>query len=180
MLSRRRASPGPWVWPRIRRGLPLAPRRIPTSSRTRSCSCRASGCHGGREILLPASRVEGCRLGTVHVPVAGSLDAIITVILIMPAGGSYQTFYGDPGFWIIGIATSPRRFHCIGTRSRATRPSSTRRRAPAATNHAIHNTRSLSLAKRGNSQSTWYEYREQLLHLKARSLPSPCCARHAD
>jgi hypothetical protein len=21
----------------------------------------------------------------------------------MPAGGSYRSFYGDPGFWIIGI-----------------------------------------------------------------------------
>ena len=43
-------------------------------------------------------------LGLFMFAVAGSLDAIITVpLLIMPAGGSYQSFYGDPGFWVIGI-----------------------------------------------------------------------------
>jgi hypothetical protein len=32
------------------------------------------------------------------------LDAIVTVpLFIIPAGGSHLSFFGDPGFWILGI-----------------------------------------------------------------------------
>ena len=32
------------------------------------------------------------------------LDAIITVpVFIMPNGGNYLSFFGDPGFWLIGF-----------------------------------------------------------------------------
>ena len=70
---------------------------------------------------------KGVVLGLFMFTVAGSLDAIVTVpLLIMPAGGSYKSFYGDPGFWIIGIE-SRRSPSILSARSRATRPSPTRR-----------------------------------------------------
>ncbi len=32
------------------------------------------------------------------------LDALITVpVFIIPNGGTYRTFFGDPGFWLIGL-----------------------------------------------------------------------------
>ena len=32
------------------------------------------------------------------------LDAIITVpLFIIPNGGSHLSFFGDPGFWLIGL-----------------------------------------------------------------------------
>ncbi len=58
---------------------------------------------GARYYYLHAE-AKGVVLGLFMFTVAGSLDAIITVpLLIMPAGGSYQSFYGDPGFWVIGL-----------------------------------------------------------------------------
>ena len=58
---------------------------------------------GARYYYLHAEG-KGVVLGLFMFAVAGSLDAIITVpLLIMPAGGSYKSFYGDPGFWVIGI-----------------------------------------------------------------------------
>ena len=58
---------------------------------------------GARYYYLHAEG-KGVILGLFMFAVAGSLDAVITVpLLIMPAGGSYRSFYGDPGFWIIGI-----------------------------------------------------------------------------
>ena len=58
----------------------------------------------GARFYYQQAESKGLFLGLFMFAVAGSLDAVITVpLLIMPAGGSYTTFYGDPGFWIIGI-----------------------------------------------------------------------------
>ena len=58
----------------------------------------------GARFYYQQAESNGFVLGLFMFTVAGSLDAIITVpLLIMPAGGTYQSFYGDPGFWIIGI-----------------------------------------------------------------------------
>jgi len=58
----------------------------------------------GARYYYADAAAKGVVLGLFMFTVAGSLDAVITVpLLIMPAGGSYQSFYGDPGFWIIGI-----------------------------------------------------------------------------
>ena len=58
----------------------------------------------GARFYYQQAESNGFVLGLFMFAVAGSLDAIITVpLLIMPAGGTYQSFYGDPGFWIIGI-----------------------------------------------------------------------------
>ena len=58
----------------------------------------------GARFYYQQAESKGLFLGLFMFAVAGSLDAIITVpLLIMPAGGSYKSFYGDPGFWIIGI-----------------------------------------------------------------------------
>ena len=47
---------------------------------------------------------HGVLLGTTMFAVAGVLDALITVpVFIIPAGGSYASFYLDPGFWFIGL-----------------------------------------------------------------------------
>jgi len=43
-------------------------------------------------------------LGVAMFLVAGLLDALITVpVFIIPAGGTYASFFGDPGFWLIGL-----------------------------------------------------------------------------
>ena len=58
----------------------------------------------GARYYYQHAAAKGVVLGLFMFTVAGSLDAIITVpLLIMPAGGSYQSFYGDPGFWVIGV-----------------------------------------------------------------------------
>ena len=58
----------------------------------------------GARYYYADAAAKGLFLGLFMFTVAGSLDAVITVpLLIMPAGGSYRSFYGDPGFWIIGI-----------------------------------------------------------------------------
>ena len=58
----------------------------------------------GARFYYQHAAAKGVVLGLFMFTVAGSLDAVITVpLLIMPAGGSYTSFYGDPGFWIIGI-----------------------------------------------------------------------------
>ena len=47
---------------------------------------------------------KGLLLGTVMFLGAMILDALITVpFFVMPYGGSYQSFFGDPGFWLIAI-----------------------------------------------------------------------------
>ena len=58
----------------------------------------------GARFYYADAAAKGVVLGMLMFAVAGSLDAIITVpLLIMPAGGSYQSFYGDPGFWVISV-----------------------------------------------------------------------------
>ena len=48
--------------------------------------------------------VNGFILGVSMFLVAIVLDAFITVpLFIMPYGGSYSSFFIDPGFWLIGI-----------------------------------------------------------------------------
>ena len=47
---------------------------------------------------------HGFVLGSVLFSSAIVLDAIITVpVFIIPNGGSHLTFFGDPGFWLIGL-----------------------------------------------------------------------------
>jgi hypothetical protein len=47
---------------------------------------------------------HGFVLGIAMFVCAIILDAIITVpIFIIPNGGSHLSFFGDPGFWLIGL-----------------------------------------------------------------------------
>lgn len=47
---------------------------------------------------------HGFVLGSAMFSSAIVLDAIITVpVFIIPNGGNHLTFFGDPGFWLIGI-----------------------------------------------------------------------------
>lgn len=47
---------------------------------------------------------HGVVLGSVLFLSAIVLDAIITVpVFIIPNGGNHLTFFGDPGFWLIGV-----------------------------------------------------------------------------
>ncbi len=47
---------------------------------------------------------NGLLLGVVMFLGAMVLDAIITVpFFIMPYGGTHLSFFGDPGFWLIGL-----------------------------------------------------------------------------
>jgi len=47
---------------------------------------------------------HGVVLGSVLFSSAIVLDAIITVpVFIIPNGGNHLTFFGDPGFWLIGF-----------------------------------------------------------------------------
>ncbi len=49
-------------------------------------------------------KTHGFLLGTVLFSSAIILDAIITVpVFIIPFGGNHLTFFGDPGFWLIGF-----------------------------------------------------------------------------
>lgn len=50
------------------------------------------------------NNTHGLLLGSVLFISAIILDAIITVpVFIIPNGGSHLTFFGDPGFWLIGL-----------------------------------------------------------------------------
>ena len=67
------------------------------------CVVPLAACVGARFYYQHAV-ANGAVLGVFMFSAAGSLDAIITVpLLIMPSGGSYSSFYGDPGFWVIGL-----------------------------------------------------------------------------
>lgn len=47
---------------------------------------------------------NGLTLGAVMFLGAIILDAIITVpVFILPMGGDHLSFFGDPGFWLIGL-----------------------------------------------------------------------------
>jgi len=50
--------------------------------------------HGANGFLLGGSMFLGAMI----------LDALITVpLFIIPNGGDYLSFFGDPGFWLIGV-----------------------------------------------------------------------------
>ncbi|WP_417611933.1 DUF5367 family protein [Owenweeksia hongkongensis] len=50
--------------------------------------------HGTNGFLLGGSMFLGAMI----------LDALITVpLFIIPNGGNYVSFFGDPGFWLIGV-----------------------------------------------------------------------------
>lgn len=50
------------------------------------------------------SETNGILLGTFMFLIAMTLDAAITVpVLIAPMGGNHLSFFGDPGFWLIGV-----------------------------------------------------------------------------
>ncbi|WP_420387721.1 DUF5367 family protein [Roseivirga sp.] len=47
---------------------------------------------------------NGFLLGAFMFLIAMILDALITVpVLIAPLGGDHLSFFGDPGFWLIGL-----------------------------------------------------------------------------
>ncbi|QSE98793.1 DUF5367 family protein [Fulvivirga lutea] len=49
-------------------------------------------------------QTNGFLLGTMMFLGAMLLDAIITVpVFIIPNGGDYLSFFGDPGFWLIAV-----------------------------------------------------------------------------
>lgn len=49
-------------------------------------------------------RTNGLLLGGFMFFLTMLLDAMITVpLFIIPAGGSHLSFFGDPGFWILGM-----------------------------------------------------------------------------
>lgn len=49
-------------------------------------------------------KTNGFVLGTLMFLCAMILDALITVpVFIIPNGGDYLSFFGDPGFWLIAI-----------------------------------------------------------------------------
>jgi hypothetical protein len=51
-----------------------------------------------------SSRTNWLLLGGFMFFLTILLDAIITVpLFIIPAGGDHLSFFGDPGFWILGI-----------------------------------------------------------------------------
>jgi len=50
------------------------------------------------------NKTHGVVLGTLLFSSAIVLDAIITVpVFIIPNGGNHLAFFGEPGFWLIGI-----------------------------------------------------------------------------
>ncbi len=53
---------------------------------------------------LRGNTTHGLVLGSAMFSSAIVLDAIITVpVFIIPNGGNHLTFFGDPGFWLIGL-----------------------------------------------------------------------------
>ena len=59
---------------------------------------------GSKTYYQKGLKMHGSLLGFLFFGVAGLLDACITVpFLVIPQGGSYGTFFGDPGFWVIGL-----------------------------------------------------------------------------
>lgn len=59
---------------------------------------------GAKVYYRNAWPIKGIFLGLFMFTVAAFLDALITVpLFIIPNGGTYFSFFGDPGFWIIGL-----------------------------------------------------------------------------
>lgn len=49
-------------------------------------------------------KTNGFLLGVLFFAISGILDALITVpLLLAPYGETHASFFGDPGFWGIGI-----------------------------------------------------------------------------
>ena len=59
------------------------------------------GCH----IYYKKDRAtHGFKIGQILLLTAAFLDAVITVpLFIIPNGGSYSSFFSDPGFWLIAF-----------------------------------------------------------------------------
>lgn len=58
----------------------------------------------GARIYYKGANMYGPTVGTIVVLTAILLDAIITVpYLIVPQGGTYQSFFGAPAFWLIAL-----------------------------------------------------------------------------
>ncbi len=59
---------------------------------------------GARHYYLRGSTTSGLVLGTFMFMNTIVLDAAITVpVFIYPAGGDHYTFFGDYGFWLLGL-----------------------------------------------------------------------------
>lgn len=59
---------------------------------------------GAKAFYKKENNVSGMLLGLTLFFTAGILDAVFTVpYLIIPNGGSYEQFYTDLGFWLIGL-----------------------------------------------------------------------------
>jgi hypothetical protein len=51
-----------------------------------------------------SAKTNGLLLGASMFLLTIVLDALITVpAFIIPAGGSHASFFGDPGFWMLGV-----------------------------------------------------------------------------
>ncbi len=59
---------------------------------------------GSRLYYRNGATAHGLKLGLVMLLVSTSLDALITVpLLIIPFGGSYASFFGSTDFWLIAL-----------------------------------------------------------------------------
>lgn len=59
---------------------------------------------GAKNYYTKYREVSGYQLAFIMVAIAIVLDAIITVpVLIIPAGGSYEAFFGAASFWLIAL-----------------------------------------------------------------------------
>jgi hypothetical protein len=63
-----------------------------------------AACFGAYLYYQRGNTTHGFVLGFTMFSGAIVLDAIITVpVFIIPNGGNHLTFFGDPGFWLIGV-----------------------------------------------------------------------------
>ncbi len=59
---------------------------------------------GARYYYRRKHETNGFILGASMFLVVMALDALITVpLFVIPAGGNHLEFFGDPGFWMIGL-----------------------------------------------------------------------------
>ncbi|WP_109831808.1 DUF5367 family protein [Reichenbachiella versicolor] len=59
---------------------------------------------GAKVYYRNGSLANGLVLGVLMFIVTAFLDGLVTVpFFIIPEGGSYSSFYGDVGFWLIGM-----------------------------------------------------------------------------
>jgi hypothetical protein len=59
---------------------------------------------GAKQYFKNGSNTSGYAVGLGFFLTSMTLDALITVpVLIIPNGGSYQQFFTDIGFWLIGL-----------------------------------------------------------------------------